>query len=407
MPAKRHFPSWLEAYVNFAAHTEAPRLMHFWAGVWALAGVLRKRVWMDQVAFRWIPNFFIVFVAPPGVVSKSTTAGFAESFLRNVPGIKFGPDIVTWQSLITSFAASCETFEYNGEHYPMSPINLCASEFGNLIDFKNHEMVDMFIDLWDGRKALIKNTKNSGNDIVDSPWVNMLACTTPNWIATNMHAGIVGGGFTARCIFIYADTKERLIAYPKYNFPEQRDNTKIQLQQDLEHIAITLCGEYELTAAARTWGERWYEQHWKSMSNGWREEWLLVYMARKQTHLHKLAMVLAASQRDELIITDADLKLADVLLESTEKGYNKVFAHVGKKVDACEADKLLDYIRSMGEATYPKAYKILHNAFPQARDLEGAITGLIRAGWVNLEQRGSEMYLVYIGENNGAEKTDD
>jgi len=267
-------------------------------------------------------------------------------------------------------------------------------------------MVNMFIDLWDGRKALIKNTKNSGNDIVDSPWVNMLACTTPNWIANNMHAGIVGGGFTARCIFIYADTKERFIAYPKYNFPEQRDNTILKLQQDLEHIAITLCGEYELNAAARTWGERWYEQHWKSVSNGWREEWLSVYMARKQTHLHKLAMVLAASQRDELLITETDLKLADVLLESTEKGYAKVFAHVGKTTEAVEADKLLDYIKSMGEATYPKAFKILHNAFPQARDLEGAITGLIRAGWVNLEQRGSDMYLVYTGDDD-AGKTDD
>ena len=95
MGYKRNFPSWLDTYVTYAAHTEAPKLMHFWAGVWTIAGVLRKRVWMDQVAFRWVPNFFIVFVAPPGIVSKSTTAGFAEAFLRDIPGIKFGPDVVT------------------------------------------------------------------------------------------------------------------------------------------------------------------------------------------------------------------------------------------------------------------------------------------------------------------------
>ena len=52
MGYKRNFPSWLDTYVTYAAHTEAPKLMHFWAGVWTIAGVLRKRVWMDQVAFR-------------------------------------------------------------------------------------------------------------------------------------------------------------------------------------------------------------------------------------------------------------------------------------------------------------------------------------------------------------------
>ena len=395
----RNFPSWLDAYVDFAAHTEAPRLMHFWAGVWALAGVLRKRVWMDQVAFRWVPNFFIIFVAPPGVVSKSTTAGFAESFLKEIPGIKFGPDVVTWQSLVTSFANACETYEFEEEHYPMSPLNLCSSEFGNLIDFQNKEMVNLFIDLWDGRKSLRKDTKSSGCDIVEGPWINMLGCTTPNWIASNMHAGIVGGGFTARCVFVFADTKERFIAYPKYNFPEQREDTIRKLTQDLEHISVALCGEYELDKEARAWGEVWYEKHWKMVSSNWKEEWLSVYLARKQTHLHKLAMILAASQRDQLVLTKADLELADVLLTATEAGYSKVFAHVGKTTDAVEVDKLLDYLRSMGDVSYTQAFKILHNAFPQARDLEGAITGLIRAGWVELVQRGSDLHLVYNKEH--------
>ena len=373
--------------------------MHFWAGVWALAGVLRKRVWMDQVAFRWVPNFFIIFVAPPGVVSKSTTAGFAESFLKEIPGIKFGPDVVTWQSLVTSFANACETYEFEEEHYPMSPLNLCSSEFGNLIDFQNKEMVNLFIDLWDGRKSLRKDTKASGCDIVEGPWINMLGCTTPNWIASNMHAGIVGGGFTARCVFVFADTKERFIAYPKYNFPAEREETVSKLTQDLEHIAVTLCGEYELDPAARAWGEVWYEKHWKMVSSSWKEEWLSVYLARKQTHLHKLAMVLAASQRDQLILTKADLELADVLLTATEAGYHKVFAHVGKTEEAVEVDKLLDYIRSMGDTSYTRAFKILHNAFPQARDLEGAITGLIRAGWVSLVQRPDDLYLIYNKEH--------
>lgn len=60
----------------------------------------------------------------------------------------------------------------------MSPLKSCSSEFGNLIDFQNKEMVNLFIDLWDGRKSLRKDTKASGCDIVEGPWINTLGCTT-------------------------------------------------------------------------------------------------------------------------------------------------------------------------------------------------------------------------------------
>jgi hypothetical protein len=47
-----------------------------------LAGALRRRVWLDQAYFRWHPNFYIVLVAPPGIVSKSTTAGVGMSLAQ-------------------------------------------------------------------------------------------------------------------------------------------------------------------------------------------------------------------------------------------------------------------------------------------------------------------------------------
>lgn len=102
----RYFDNWLPAYVNYAAVTEAPRRMHFWAGVSAIAGCLRRRAWLDQKRFSWFPSFYVIFVAPPGVVSKSTTIDIAMDLLNKVPGVKFGPNAITWQALVTAFAAS-------------------------------------------------------------------------------------------------------------------------------------------------------------------------------------------------------------------------------------------------------------------------------------------------------------
>ena len=55
----RNFPDWLSAYVKYAGVTEAPRRMHFWCGVSALAGVLRRRVWLDLKRYKIYPNFYV------------------------------------------------------------------------------------------------------------------------------------------------------------------------------------------------------------------------------------------------------------------------------------------------------------------------------------------------------------
>ncbi len=389
----RRLKDWLSTYVSYACHTEAPQQMHFWAGVWAIAGCLRKKVWIDQIAFRWSPSFYIIFVAPPGIVSKSTTAGMADKMIKQVPGIKFGPDIVTWPSLVTAFAASCEAFEYQGEYHPMSAVNLIASELGNLVDPYDKGMINLLIDLWDGRKTLEKQTKMSGNDLVEGPWINLLGCTTPHWIADNMPSATVGGGFTSRCVFVYAEEKERFIAYPKFHFPEDTAKVQADLLHDLEHIATNLCGEYILTPEAVEWGTAWYEKHWKVDADAVEDDRLGGYMARKQTHLHKLAMVVAASCRDELIITDKDLQFAETMLTATEPDLTKVFSRIGKTEESMQADRFIAYVKKRGLCSYEDAYRMIHSYFPDFRDFEGVVSGAARSGQIEIIARETGFWL--------------
>jgi hypothetical protein len=184
----RLLKDWLPAYLEFTAGTEAPRLMHFWTGVSCIAAVLRRKVWLDMTRFKWYPNFYIIFVAPPGIISKTTTMDMGMDLVKLVPGIKFGPDVVTWQALVTAFAAAQEDFQFGEDWVPMSPITLASGELGNLINPQDRDMVNLFITLWDGRSTFEKITKGSGTDIVSAPWINMIGCTTPHWIADNMPA---------------------------------------------------------------------------------------------------------------------------------------------------------------------------------------------------------------------------
>ena len=252
---------WLEAFLDYTQFGEAPKHMYFWAGVSAIAGALRRKVWIDQAYFKWYPNFYICLVAPPGIVSKSTTAGIAMNLLRRVPGIKFGPDVVTWPALVSAFAESTEGFEYNGMIYPMSAMTLESSEFGNLLNPQDKEMVDLLVALWDGKQGNFeKTTKHSGNDVVENPWINLIACTTPAWIAGNFPEYMVGGGFTSRTIFVYADAKEKYVAYPGLRVPPNLERQADALVNDLTENGVAIlqprgwhCGDEELaTVGARS-----------------------------------------------------------------------------------------------------------------------------------------------------------
>ena len=131
---KRHYDNWISGFMEYSSYSEAPRHMHFWVAVSTLAGALRRQVWIDMAYFKWYPNFYIILVAPPGIVSKSTTASIGMSLLKKVPDIKFGPDVVTWQALVGAFAEATVAFELNSEYYPMSALTIVSSEFGNLLN---------------------------------------------------------------------------------------------------------------------------------------------------------------------------------------------------------------------------------------------------------------------------------
>lgn len=303
----RHFHDWLQAYVDYTSYTEAPTHMHFWSGVSAVAGALRRRVWISQFEFEWYPNFYIILVAPPGVVAKSTTADISMKLLRQVPGIKFGPDITSWPSLIEAFEESTEAFDIAQEWHVMSPLTLVSSELGNLVDPNDRKLINVLIDLWDGKTGRIKKrTKNAGQNEIENPWINLIACTTPTWIAENVQEHMLGGGFISRCIFVFADKKRKHVPYLDEAIPDNVKRTREKLVQDLEKISL-LAGEYKISEEARRWGRSWYEQHSSAAHAHLEKERFGGYLARKQTHIHKLAIVLAAANRDELIITAEDL----------------------------------------------------------------------------------------------------
>ena len=176
------------------------------------------------------------------------------------------------------------------------------------------------------------------------------------------------------------------------------------LTADLEHMSTALVGPYTLTAEARDWGRAWYERMWTTQNERIDDDRLDGYLARKQTHMHKLSLILSASRGDEQVIELGDLVLADKMLETTEKDIDKVFSRIGRSEDSLQAERFISFIKRHGKEGLPyiKAYQHIHSYFPDFRDFEGVLAGALKSGQIKMFFKGNgttpeHALLVYTG----------
>ena len=390
---KRYFSDWLAAYMEYTEYSESPLVFHYWTGVHTIAAALRRKVWLDMGYFQWYPNFYIVFVSPPGIVSKSTTLRIGHQLLRQVEGIQFGPEAITWQALVTTLAESTEAFPLeDGTFMPMSAVTIGSGEFGTLLNPNDREMVDILVALWDGQTGVFeKKTKTSGHDRIENPWINIAACTTPAWIQGNFPEYLIGGGFTSRCIFVYAAKKKRYIAYPGLELPPGFKKIEEKLVEDLRQIA-GLIGAYRLSPDAVAWGTAWYEKHYANKDSTLTTERFAGYWARKQTHIHKLAMVIAASQGTDLVIETGHLQLAEKILTALEGDMPRVFETIGAAPDAKYLREVLTLLIQRKKVKRDDLFRLVM-AHMSYTDFENAMKALVANGIANLTQEGMEIFV--------------
>jgi hypothetical protein len=384
--------------MEYTSYLEAPDQFHFWTAVSTIAGALRRKVRFDQIHYRWSPNFYIILVAPPGIIAKSTTANVGISLLVELE-IPLGPNALTWQKLPSALEnARVDVVQPDGSFDPMCCLTFSASELGTFMDPSDRAMVDLLVDLWDSKDgAWTKATKTQGEDMVINPWLNIIACTTPSWLAQNVPRSLVGGGFTSRCLFVFGDAKRKIVAYPRKMMESNAKDyhaLRTSLIEDLAQIS-SIKGEYVLTPAAEEWGSAWYNKHSVEQQISSDESG---FAARTQCHSHKLAMVIAASQRDELLITQEDLEHATILVEEIGANLPRVFRAVHTKEDQIEVEQIFRYVQAASDKSMTKIdlYRNFRHMMSWQK-FEEAITAGINSGYLELLADGNALNVRYKG----------
>ena len=166
--------------------------------------------------------------------------------------------------------------------------------------------------------------------------------------------------------------------------PKGLSEVEARLVADLEHIALSHAGPFQLTREAIEWGNIWYEHHYKNRPAELDDDRFSGYIARKQTHIHKLAMILSAAQRDTMFVERDDLALANTMVTDLEKDMAKVFAKIGRTNQSVQAERFIHFVQKRGIVPYGAAYQYIHSAFPNVKDFENIVSGAVRAGYIEI-----------------------
>lgn len=333
--------SFLRNFMTWTAGTEVPENYCFWSGISAVSACLSSKVWTRMGRFPIYPNLYIIFLGPPGN-GKTIAKDLALKIIRDVGGVKTSAEAQTKEALCRFMVEECiQTYQYDGKAVACAPISIYLTEFSHFLGANSSHMLDFLTTVWDRTGDVYEaRTKNKGNDIIPSPYVNLLACTTPDWIRTYLKSDIITGGFSRRAIFVNepANDDAKRIPRPEWT-PEQITAKKVAVEY-AQKIS-TLVGEVAWTPAATAFYDNWYLTRTIPRDPDTRG-----YHKSKPALLLKVATIIAISERPELLIDREHMETALAILDSTEVTLARVFQGIGRNELNAVAAKLMEYLTS-------------------------------------------------------------
>ncbi|KKL80674.1 hypothetical protein LCGC14_2002390 [marine sediment metagenome] len=342
---RRKLDNWLESFLEWTMpRSETPESMLRWAGIFTLATVMKRKVWWPEFllgGYTLFPSFYIVLVGEPAVVRKSTTVGFSERLLKayNMDGgdpITFSGDVTSHSKLLAAMADS-----------PDSSIAIVASEFSSLIQTTPEAMYETLTDIFDNKDKHDWSTWAHGDKSITEPVINLIAASTPAWIAAQPPEYFVGGGFASRVLFLYEEEPRQ-----KEIFYDHLDQEKLKtlakgLSDDLKVIAEVKGAFGFDDNDTKEYIRSWYKSA-KPQIDDPRQKG---YFGRKHAHALKLSILLSLAERDDRKVTKEHFDEAIKMLDYIEIKLSKAFSSLGANPFAIIMGEILEYIKEKKKAS--------------------------------------------------------
>lgn len=381
---------WLERYLQYTADTEAPAIFHFWSAVAVLGHILGRRTWFNRwkLGFIYPAQIMVLLVSKSAIVRKTAAIGSITGFVQSLPDgrVNTMPDLTSLEGMLKALEGRTDATQGSPEfgQWPDSVGIILNDELGSLISKATYaeRIVTWITKLNTCQDARVDIKFRSWNAILKNPCIGMLAATTPTGIAKELPHLALTGGLLGRTMLIYDEEPKgpNSMIYK----PEDMTREKVWLIQDLERIA-KLKGEYAPTKTAQAWFDNWYNSHtmWQrghpmtsEQETGWQ--------ARKHDHVLRLAMVLAASDSDKMIINSQLMRRALALVDHAHGSIPAAMVEIGTRDKYGNiTERIITILEKHGPQTWSDLLRRL-SRYATAAELEIEMRTLVEAGQVRV-----------------------
>ena len=365
----RELPDWIDAYLQYTANTEPPTSYHVWCGLSVIAGALQRKTYINWGFEVIYPNMYIILVGPSGRTRKGVALGIAKEILGSVSShIHIAPESSSGrESTIMAMKRAMNSFEDPTDNKIKIHCSLTAfsEELSVFLGQGDVKYLANLTDWYDSKDSWAYETIGRGMDSLQGLCFNLAGGTAPDWLQSMLPPEAVGGGWTARVIFIVEEIKGKTVS--KYDRTPEDIALQETLVRDLERIS-QLKGRFQLDPEADSAYTQWYEAEDSKLKNGHQaveDHRFAAYCERRSTHIRKLMMAYSASRCDDLVITLPDFNRSLTTLTMAERKMHKTFGGLGKARYGDATEQIKDYIKMMGATTR----KVLLARF--YRDIDG------------------------------------
>jgi hypothetical protein len=285
---------------------------------------------------------FIVLIAPSGKCRKSTATNIGVKLLTEAK-VSILREKITPRAL-TQYLAD-QIIIKDKVAYGDSKAYIYAPEFSVFLgrDAAQSGLLNLLTSLYDSPDIWEYRTATQGRDFLYNVCVNMLGASAPDWLVHGIPADAIGGGLTARMMFVAQTESPRKNASPKVS-QKMRD-----LRAKLVEMLSKMCeikGGVEISPTAGRFFEEWYENKDQPEDERFASFW-----EREHDHLLKVAMVLATSRKDLFksnVISEEHINSAIIVLDQLKNSMHLAYQGIGEHVAARGYERILNLIERFG-----------------------------------------------------------
>lgn len=332
--------SFLELYLDYTSKTECPTFFHRWSSLASLSAWLSRNVVFEFGPFEMHPNMYCLLLGAAGT-RKSTAIKMAAKLFKKAGYKHFAAQKTRQEKYLRDLAETSEEeldiLDENiwGEtdETRITDSFVCADEFGNFIGAGNLDFMSILGELWDYEGTFKYRLQNNTSVRIPNPTINILGGITATEFNRVFPQEAIGQGFFSRLLLIHDEPTGI-----KYDvLPSLDTNTEVHLIEMLAHIR-ELRGNMHFSKEAAELRKISYHT-WEPIKDSRFEH----YSNRRQTHLIKLCMVVAAA-RLSLEISKEDFIYANTMLTIAEHFMPKALSEFGKGKHSGVAHKIIQLL---------------------------------------------------------------